>query len=133
MKKKLLIVDDSITIRINVRNMLGEEDFDIVEAEDGMAAIELLMKSTDFNLIILDMNMPNCNGYEMLYTLKEQNTAVEIPKMILTTETGKQTRQKVEELNCSVVAWMNKPIRAESFKKSVNKIFKFIEKKKGQG
>ena len=133
MKKKLLIVDDSITIRINVRNMLGEEDFDIVEAEDGAAAIELLMRSTDFDLIILDMNMPNCNGYEMLYTLKEQNTAVEIPKMILTTETGKQTRQKVEELNCSVVAWMNKPIRAESFKKSVNKIFKFIEKKKGQG
>ena len=133
MKKKLLIVDDSITIRINVRNMLGEEDFDIVEAEDGAAAIELLMKSTDFDLIILDMNMPNCNGYEMLYTLKEQNTAIEIPKMILTTETGKQTRQKVEELNCSVVAWMNKPIRAESFKKSVNKIFKFIEKKKGQG
>ena len=131
MKKKLLIVDDSITIRINVRNMLGEEDFDIVEAEDGTAAIELLMRSTDFDLIILDMNMPNCNGYEMLYTLKEQNTAVEIPKMILTTETGKQTRQKVEELNCSVVAWMNKPIRAESFKKSVNKIFKFIEKKKG--
>ena len=133
MKKKLLIVDDSVTIRINVRNMLGEEDFDIVEAEDGTAAIELLMRSTDFDLIILDMNMPNCNGYEMLYTLKEQNTAVEIPKMILTTETGKQTRQKVEELNCSVVAWMNKPIRAESFKKSVNKIFKFIEKKKGQG
>ena len=133
MKKKLLIVDDSITIRINVRNMLGEEDFDIVEAEDGAAAIELLMRSTDFDLIILDMNMPNCNGYEMLYTLKEQNTAIEIPKMILTTETGKQTRQKVEELNCSVVAWMNKPIRAESFKKSVNKIFKFIEKKKGQG
>ena len=113
--------------------MLGEEDFDIVEAEDGAAAIELLMRSTDFDLIILDMNMPNCNGYEMLYTLKEQNAAIEIPKMILTTETGKQTRQKVEELNCSVVAWMNKPIRAESFKKSVNKIFKFIEKKKGQG
>ena len=133
MKKKILIVDDSITIRINVRNTLGEEDFDFVEAEDGAAAIELLMKSTDFDLIILDMNMPNCNGYEMLYTLKEQNAAIEIPKMILTTETGKQTRQKVEELNCSVVAWMNKPIRAESFKKSVNKIFKFIEKKKGQG
>ena len=133
MKKKLLIVDDSVTIRINVRNTLGEEDFDFVEAEDGAAAIELLMKSTDFDLIILDMNMPNCNGYEMLYTLKEQNAAIEIPKMILTTETGKQMRQKVEELNCSVVAWMNKPIRAESFKKSVNKIFKFIEKKKGQG
>ena len=133
MKKKILIIDDSITIRINIRNTLGEEDFDFVEAEDGAAAIELLMKSTDFDLIILDMNMPNCNGYEMLYTLKEQNNAIEIPKMILTTETGKQTRQKVEELNCSVVAWMNKPIRAESFKKSVNKIFKFIEKKKGQG
>ena len=41
MKKKILIVDDSITIRINVRNMLGEEDFDIVEAENGAARIEL--------------------------------------------------------------------------------------------
>ena len=133
MKKKILIIDDSITIRINVRNTLGEEDFDFVEAEDGTDAIELLMESTDFDLIILDMNMPNCNGYEMLHTLKEQNNAIEIPKVILTTETGKQTRQKIEELNCSVVAWMNKPIRAESFKKSIIKIFKFIEKKKGQG
>ena len=133
MKKKILIVDDSITIRINVRNTLGEEDFDFVEAEDGVAAIELLMKSTDFDLIILDMNMPNCNGYEMLSELKESNTAIEIPKVILTTETGKKTRQLVEELNCSVVAWMNKPIREESFKKSISKIFKFIEKKKGQG
>jgi len=133
MKKKMLIVDDSITMRLQVRNMLGEEDFDIVEAEDGTAAIEVLTRTTDFDLIILDMNMPNCNGYEMLHRLKEQNTAMEIPKMILTTETGKQTRQKVEELNCLVVAWMNKPIRAESFKKSINRIFKYIEKKKGQG
>ena len=131
--KKLLIVDDSITLRIHIRKCLDGEDFDFVEAEDGMAAIELLMQSSDFDLIILDMNMPNCNGYKMLHTLKESNTAIEIPKMILTTETGKKTRQLVEELNCSVVAWMNKPIRAESFKKSINKIFKFIEKKKGQG
>ncbi len=131
--KKILIIDDSVTLRIHIRKCLEGEDFDFVEAEDGAAGIELLMESSDFDLIILDMNMPNCNGYEMLVTLKESNTATEIPKMILTTETGKKTRQLVEELNCSVVAWMNKPIRAESFKKSINKIFKFIEKKKGQG
>jgi len=131
--KKILIIDDSVTLRIHIRKCLDGEDFDFVEAEDGAAGIELLMQSSDFDLIILDMNMPNCNGYEMLSELKESNTAIEIPKVILTTETGKKTRQLVEELNCSVVAWMNKPIRAESFKKSINKIFKFIEKKKGQG
>lgn len=129
--KKILIIDDSITLRIHIRKCLDGEGFDFVEAEDGMAAIELLMESSDFDLIILDMNMPNCNGYEMLCTLKESNVAMEIPKVVLTTETGKKTRLSIEELNCSVVAWMNKPIREKSFKKSINKVFKFIDKKNG--
>ena len=58
-KKKILIVDDSKTIRQQVNFTLTKGGFDVVEAEDGKLGIEALGQHADIAMVISDVNMPN--------------------------------------------------------------------------
>ena len=68
MPGKLLIVDDSATDRLIIKNMLSE--YDVLTARDGQEAIGLIQAEPDIDLIILDLNMPVMDGFEVLEKLK---------------------------------------------------------------
>ena len=63
MSKKILAVDDSVSIRKSISFILGQEGYEIVEAEDGVDGLAKA-KADKFNLIITDINMPNMDGIE---------------------------------------------------------------------
>jgi len=69
--KKVMIVDDSRTVRQQVVAALGPAGFVVLEAQDGIEALERMKVTPDLSLIICDVNMPRMNGLEMLETVKK--------------------------------------------------------------
>src|SRR5688572_5755352 len=71
MKKKILIVDDSSTIRLQVTNVLTKAGFDVAQAEDGIEGADLIDRD-EIALVLCDVNMPRMNGLSMLEHVKSQ-------------------------------------------------------------
>ena len=70
MRKKILVVDDEENIRLLYKEELTEEGYDVIVAEDGFKAIDIV-KTTDVDIVVLDIKMPKIDGIETLRLLKE--------------------------------------------------------------
>ena len=84
MGKKILIVDDSATVRQQVSLALSGAGFAILEAVDGVDGASKLTSDGSIGLVICDVNMPRMNGLEMLE--KVRGEGVGVPVLMLTTE-----------------------------------------------
>lgn len=84
---KALIVDDSRTIRLTLGRMLREMGYETREAGNGRDALDALQASRDFDLLLVDWNMPVMDGYELLCALKEDGTFRDLRILMVTTET----------------------------------------------
>ena len=71
MAAKILVVDDSASDRAIITGML--EDYQLLTACDGIEAMQMLKQHEDINLMILDLNMPNMDGFEVLEQLQADN------------------------------------------------------------
>ena len=85
MSIKILVVDDSPTDRLIIQKMLI--DYDVVMANDGVEAMSMLKQYPTINLMILDLNMPNMGGFQVLEALKQDKKYKNIRVIILTTTT----------------------------------------------
>ena len=119
--KKVLVVDDSETIRQHVGEALTGAGFQVVEASDGAAGLARVAQY-DFSLIILDVNMPLLNGLEMLERLKQDPKTATIPVLMLTTEAQRSMIERARQNGAK--AWLIKPVKVESLISTVNKVLK---------
>ena len=117
--KKVLVVDDSETIRQHVAEALTAAGFQVIEASDGAAGL-LRAAQHDFSMIILDVNMPLLNGLEMLERLRDDPKTASIPVVMLTTEAQRSMIERARQSGAS--AWLIKPIKVESLVSTVNKV-----------
>ncbi|MGA2025651.1 MAG: response regulator [Syntrophobacteraceae bacterium] len=116
----VLIVDDFITMRRIVRKILRDLDFeDIVEAEDGSAAVAVL-KSTKVDLIISDWNMPKMTGLELLKEVRSTESLKDIPFLMLTAEAQKENI--VEAIKAKVSNYIVKPFTAAGLQEKLAKV-----------
>ena len=70
---KILVVDDDSTLRLTVRLALETRKYQVDEAEDGVAALEIFEKNGPYDAVILDVNMPRMNGIDALAAIKEKD------------------------------------------------------------
>ncbi len=110
-KKKLLIVDDSPSIRQLVKLALRNEDFDIFEGGDGNEALEMA-KLVQVDLIITDLHMPNKNGLEFAREVRAIESYKNTPIFMMTTEYAKTVA--LEGKKIGVTAWLVKPVKPEA-------------------
>ena len=104
---RILIVDDSPTIRKMVRASLRPLDsFEFVEAAHGLAAIEQLALGP-VALMILDLNMPDMHGVDVLRFLRSHPSSREVPVVVLTTR-GDDT-SRVAAMNAGATQYLTKP------------------------
>ena len=87
---RFLIVDDFSTMRRIVRNLLKESGYaDADEAEDGVVALHKL-RSSKFDFIVTDINMPNMNGFQLLAEVKGDEKLKHLPVLMVTAEARKE-------------------------------------------
>lgn len=106
MGKRVLAVDDSKTMRDMVSFTLKREGFEVVEAEDGVAAIEA-SEDGNYDLVISDVNMPRMDGITLIGNLRQNPKFRATPMLILTTEADQQ--KKAAGKAAGATGWIVKP------------------------
>jgi type IV pilus assembly protein PilB len=96
-KNRVLIVDDDRMIRMLVKLLLEKEGYDVIEGENGLQAVELARREHP-ELIVLDLMMPEMDGFEAIGRLRKELALAAIPVIVLTAESGPDTERRVLEL-----------------------------------
>jgi two-component system chemotaxis response regulator CheY len=108
--KKVMIVDDSRTVRQQVVAALGPAGFEVLEAQDGIEALDRMKGTPDLSLILCDLNMPRMNGLEMLGVAKESGS-LSVPVVMLTTEGRTDLIEKAKRAGAR--GWLVKPFKPD--------------------
>ena len=119
MAKRILAVDDSKTMREMVSFTLKGAGYEVVEAEDGQAALNLL-GGARIDAVITDLNMPNMNGFELIRALRADPAYKFTPILMLTTE-GDGSK-KEEGKAAGATGWIVKPFNPEKLVEVVKKV-----------
>jgi two-component system, chemotaxis family, chemotaxis protein CheY len=119
MSKRILAVDDSKTMRDMVSFTLKKAGFDVAEAEDGKAALNVLT-SAKFDLIITDLNMPNMDGITLIKNVRSGSQHRAVPILILTTESD--GTKKADGKAAGATGWLVKPFNPEQLIATVNRV-----------
>ncbi len=115
---KLLIVDDSTMLRDMLNYALNEGGYtDVTEAVDGVDGLNKA-KSTIYDLIITDVNMPNMDGLTLISELRKIPTYTNRPILVLTTERSDEMKAKGKAAGAT--GWIVKPFVPEQLLKAVN-------------
>jgi two-component system chemotaxis response regulator CheY len=117
---KILIVDDSETLRNQVKKILEGKGHEIHEAENGVAGLSQIEKVAEIDLILCDVNMPEMDGLTMCEKLVASDTLQHPPIFMLTTESSKE--MKVRGKAAGVLAWVTKPFVEGKLLGAVGKI-----------
>jgi two-component system chemotaxis response regulator CheY len=109
MAKKILIVDDSLTVRLYHKQILQKEGYECDEAENGMEALEKAQLK-DYDLYLVDINMPVLDGYSFVKRLRsgEGNIA---PVIMISTESEQVDMDQAYEAGASM--YLIKPVRPD--------------------
>ncbi len=117
---KVLIVDDSESLRVQLRKCLQAKGHVVCEGHDGKHGLEVLKENTDTKLIICDVNMPNMDGITMCSKVKEDASISKVPIFMLTTESNEELKEKGKKVG--VKAWITKPFDENKLLDAVAKI-----------
>lgn len=109
--KKILLVDDDVRNVFALSSVLEGYRMNVVFAENGREAIELLEEHGDFDLVLMDMMMPEMDGYEAMRRLREMPKFQKLPIIALTAKAMKDDRFKCIEAGAS--DYMKKPIQTD--------------------
>jgi two-component system chemotaxis response regulator CheY len=109
MPNTILVIDDSDTLRQQVRQTLLGAGYEVVEASDGLDGLEKIRSSTNLSLVLCDINMPRMNGLEMLLELQREGSR--LPIIMLTTEGQPTLIQRARDAGAK--GWIVKPFKPE--------------------
>jgi two-component system, cell cycle response regulator DivK len=117
-EKTVLHVEDNFDNRLLVRRLLQAYGYKVIEAENANAARKLLMNSTP-NLILMDINMPDVDGYTLTYELKSMPHLVSVPIVAITANVMKGDRERTLSAGCD--GYIEKPIDVDKFIEQVER------------
>jgi two-component system, chemotaxis family, chemotaxis protein CheY len=121
MKKNILIVDDSESIRELVSLTLESSGYTVDKGVDGVDALTQL-DGREINLIITDLNMPNMDGIQFIREVRAKQNYANIPILLLTTES--QQAKKEEAKAAGATGWIVKPFVQEKLLEVVKKVIR---------
>ena len=116
--KKILIVDDSNTNVILLEAILGNRGYEIIKTSSVREAIPYLEHSLP-DLILLDLLMPKVSGYKFLEDIRKNKHTKNVPVMIVTAVTEKESKIKTQ--NLGIIDYIEKPINIQELITKVEK------------
>jgi two-component system cell cycle response regulator DivK len=123
MGAKILYIEDNPGNRMLVRRILMVEDYDVFEAEDGPAGIEIALREKP-DLILMDMNLPDLDGYELTRRMRAIPELATVPIIAMTANVMQGDREKTLAAGCS--GYIPKPIDVDELP---NQIARFLKVK----
>lgn len=118
-KQVVLIADDSSTVRKFVTFSLASQSLEVVTAVDGMDALEKISQIPQVDLIIVDLNMPNMDGFEFIQNVRGSELHRDVPIIILSSERGEESKQRGIAVGAN--AYIEKPFDAKNIEYQVSK------------
>jgi chemotaxis protein histidine kinase CheA/ActR/RegA family two-component response regulator len=117
--KHILVVDDSPSVRRVVGNMLRQHGWEVQVARDGVEALEMISNATPAG-VLLDIEMPRMDGYELMATVRAQEQYRTLPVVILTSRAASKHQQRAMQLGAS--AYVVKPYQDEELINILNSL-----------
>ena len=121
-KIKILVVDDESRMRKLIKDFLEREGYEVLEAEDGMEALDIFYENKDVSLIILDVMMPRLDGWEVCKEVRRSST---VPIVMLTARS--EERDELKGFELGVDEYISKPFSPKILVARVNVLLKRIK------
>jgi len=112
--KRVLVVDDAATVRAYHRKILENAGFEVEEALNGVEAFEKALIN-DYDLYIVDINMPKLDGYSFVKRLRESENIRQSPVIMVTIEAEEKDMDKAFEIGANF--YLVKPVKPDEFLK----------------
>jgi two-component system, chemotaxis family, chemotaxis protein CheY len=119
MKKTILTVDDSPSIRQMVKLTLSNAGYDVVEAGNGAEGLSKAQGSA-LDMVVTDLNMPVMNGLDLIRALRKLPSYRGVPILFLTTESD--AAMKKEAKDAGATGWITKPFQQDQLVSIVKKV-----------
>ncbi|XWK86030.1 MAG: hybrid sensor histidine kinase/response regulator [Phormidium sp.] len=119
--KKILVVDDSISVRQTLAMSLQRSGYQVLQAQNGRDALHQIQQNNGIQLVICDIEMPSMNGFEFLNYYRQDATLAQVPVIMLTSRTGEKHRLLAKELGA--VGYFTKPYRESEILKAIADLF----------
>jgi two-component system chemotaxis response regulator CheY len=108
---RALVIDDSRTVRIIIGKILRELGMDVLEAANGLEALEQMKRNPDVELLLVDWNMPEMNGFDFLRAVRAQPAYDGVRILMVTSEA--QSEQVVRALRAGANEYLMKPFNKD--------------------
>jgi two-component system, chemotaxis family, sensor histidine kinase and response regulator PixL len=119
--KAVLVVDDAISLRQTLSLTLQKSGYQVIQAQNGIEALEKLQRHPEIQVVISDLEMPRMNGFELLGNLHQNPKFAKMPVVILTSRSAEKHRNLAQELGAK--AYLTKPYLEHEFISIVEDLF----------
>ena len=85
-EKSVLVIDDEVSARLIIRSLLEKRGFDVIEAADGLEALDRMRAHGPIGLVVVDLNMPRMDGLELIWELRAEQEWANLPVIVVTGE-----------------------------------------------
>lgn len=118
--KKILVIDDQLSIRLLIKSSLEEIGYQVDTASDGTQGWEKILQRTP-DLVITDLNMPGVYGLELLERIRNHHSTQNLPVLCVTGDDNIDTKQRAVLLGAT--GWVQKPFNIVAWEGALNQIF----------
>jgi two-component system chemotaxis response regulator CheY len=120
MAKKVMVIDDSRAVRLQVGAILLEAGYEVLEASDGVEGAAKIATTPDLCLVICDVNMPKMNGIDMVSLVKQDPRNADLLVLMLTTEARASLIARAKAAGAR--GWIVKPFKPDLLVATVRKL-----------
>lgn len=115
----IMTVDDSPSMRMLLKAALTDLGYKVLEAEDGVEALERL-GGIEPDLLITDINMPRLDGFGLIEKVREQDRHRNLPILVLTTESSDEKKQRAR--SAGATGWIVKPFHPDKLAAAIRRV-----------
>lgn len=120
MAKKIVVVDDSQSIREEVASLLRKNGYEVLTALDGLDGARKIASLPDVALVLCDVDMPRMNGFELLMSMKQDPKLAAVPIVMLTAEGQPSLIARARAAGAK--GWIVKPFKPELLTETVRRL-----------
>ncbi|MFN8153226.1 MAG: response regulator transcription factor [Bacteroidia bacterium] len=121
MKKQILVVDDELSIRMLLENFLSDE-YDVITKDNGYEAMTWFQEGNTADLILVDIDMPMVNGYELTENIRKQAGMEKVPVIMLSSK--QKSSDRIKSFNVGADDYLQKPFNPEELMVRIQVIFR---------